>query len=209
MDLPNVYGTPFLPKNLSADGNRFFFQTPDPLVPADVNARSGCAVGAETATCLDVYEWEAEGSGSCKEAVVSGGCIYLLSSGKEAQASYFADADPEGKNAFIFTAARLTPSDRDEAYDVYDVREGGGFATQNQGEPPLPCRSQQACQGPGTTSPEAPTTPGSSTLVAPGNPKPGCGKGAARKHGRCVKKNAKKHKKHSKRTAKHGKGGRK
>ena len=43
-----------LTHNLSADGSRVFFVSPDPLVPQDTNGQ------------LDVYEWEADGSGSCE-----------------------------------------------------------------------------------------------------------------------------------------------
>ena len=44
-DYPEVYASPVMRRNLSADGERFFFQTPDPLAAADVNARSGCPFG--------------------------------------------------------------------------------------------------------------------------------------------------------------------
>ena len=56
-------------RNLSADGNRAFFETTEALVASDTNGVGGCPpVGATLQAfpaCRDVYEWEAPGSGSC------------------------------------------------------------------------------------------------------------------------------------------------
>jgi hypothetical protein len=226
-DATATWPAPVLSRNLSADGDRFFFQTPDSLVGTDANARSGCTfTNEESAPCGDVYEWEAPGTGSCAEASSAyssqnGGCLYLVSSGQDEQASLFADADREGKNAFIITASQLVPPDRDQLYDVYDVREGGGLASQHEASL-VPCASQQACQGPLKGS-EVQITSGSSSFTGSGNPKPKtCKKGFIHKHGKCVKKpkhHKKRHKQHRKgqkskkaktrRTAGHGRGGRK
>jgi hypothetical protein len=194
LDLPNVYGAPFLPKNLSADGNRFFFQTPDPLLAADVNGKAGCQVQelAAKSSCMDVYEWEAPGTGSCPQASAAtpdGGCLDLISTGQSEQASYFADADREGRNAYFVTYSQLVPADRDHISDIYDAAEGGGLASQNA-TPAVPCGSRQACQG-AQSSPQAATSPGSASLVSPGNPKAKHQKKKARKH----------HRKHHKRKA--------
>jgi hypothetical protein len=188
---PNVSPTPVLSRNLSANGKRFFFETPDALVPEDVNGKAGCPLTAtdyQYLSCLDVYEWEAPGEGTCTQAEVNGGCIHLLSGGESELPSFFGDADEEGKNAFVFTEAQLAPSDRDQLYDAYDVSEEGGLASQHV-TPPSRCVSQQACQGPGSAATASPT-PASSTFVGPGNPK--------QKSKQC-KKGAKKCKKHHKR----------
>jgi hypothetical protein len=204
-------------RNLSTSGDRFFFQTPDPLVPRDVNARTGCSItsaSSEDGSCLDVYEWEAPGTGTCSAAVENGGCLSLLSSGEGDKPAYFGDADASGKNAFILTESQLVPSDRDQLYDVYDVSEGGGLLSQIEA-PAIPCESQQACQGPLTGS-ESSTSPGSSSFNGSGNPKPAtCKKNFVRRHGKCVKKPKAAHKKKSKgkkskgkkRTASRGQGG--
>jgi len=174
-DLPNTFPAPAIPKNLSADGNRFFFQTPDPLVAADVNAKSGCKFGEEEdrAACMDVYEWEAAGEGTCGRA---GGCVQLISGGRDPEPSYFLDADESGSEAFFLTAGSLDPHDPG-SYDVYVARENGGFPVL---EEPVPCVAD-ACQ----ILPEAPEDPTPGTLVpstgnpalkvegAPGKPKKG------------------------------------
>ncbi len=58
-------GSALTTRNLSADGERVFFETTDALVGADVNGLDGCPrSGSESQvfpTCLDVYMWEAEG----------------------------------------------------------------------------------------------------------------------------------------------------
>ncbi|MGC1296448.1 MAG: hypothetical protein WA869_15550, partial [Alloacidobacterium sp.] len=56
-----------LTRNLSADGNRVFFETAESLVPSDTNG------------VTDVYEWEREGVGSCPSG--SSHCLYLISTG--------------------------------------------------------------------------------------------------------------------------------
>jgi|GEM_PF-1703836 len=206
-EFPANSPAPALPRNLSADGDRFFFQTPDSLLARDVNAKSGCPLRRESGlACLDVYEWEAPGTGSCSQAVVDGGCLYLISSGEGDHPSYFADADREGKNVFVLTESQLVPADRDQLYDVYDASEGGGLASQNE-PPPVRCVSQGACQGP-LVGPEAGTTPGSSTFTGPGNPKSAKCKGAKKCKQQHKKKSRKHKKKHAKkRTARHGRGG--
>jgi len=108
-----------LTRNLSADGNRIFFDSRDALVPADTNGVS------------DVYEWEAKGSGSCQSESQNGGCLYLLSGGDGESPSYFGDASVNGDHVFIFSNQRLVPGDEDDLYDVYDVGVGAGLAAQH------------------------------------------------------------------------------
>ena len=68
-------------QNLSADGKRVFFETPDALVGADTNGLSGCPPTGSAAqqypACLDVYEWEAKDSGTCQGESEDGGCLYF------------------------------------------------------------------------------------------------------------------------------------
>jgi hypothetical protein len=140
----------FLTRNLSADGNRVFFESPDALLPTDTNG------------VQDVYEWEAEGSGSCSEA---GGCIYLLSSGTSPDPSYFADASASGDHVFMFTAQQLVPTDRDQLVDIYDAGVGAGLPSQHVLAPPT-CAGA-ACQANSPPPPEQ--TAASALFSGPGN----------------------------------------
>jgi hypothetical protein len=137
---PEKAFSPFMTRNLSAEGTRVFFQTEESLVPDDTNGQ------------MDVYEWEQEGTGSCSvdESDGSGGCRYLISSGQSTSSSYFGDASQNGEDVFFFTRQSLVSQDRDDNVDVYDAREDGGIASQN---PPLapPCESER-CRGPYTAA---------------------------------------------------------
>jgi hypothetical protein len=170
--------TSVLARNLSADGSRFFFESPDALVAGDTNGQDGCPAwggGAQVSSsrsCQDVYEWEAPGMGSCTESspaftASSGGCVYLISTGKSKEASFFADADEKGENAFFFTYDRLVGQDEDGLMDVYDARVGGGLADQYPAKP-------GSCSGEACKPLPPPASPGQSNGTAsfsgPGNP---------------------------------------
>jgi hypothetical protein len=172
----------YKPRALVADGRRAFFDSADALVPADSDGRP------------DVYEWEAQGTGSCQRP---GGCLALLSGGRSGEAS-FIDASESGGDAFFLTEASLVGADPGSV-DLYDAREGGGIA-----EAPVPFEClADACQ-PLPEPPEDPTV--GTTIPGPPNPplpspKPKCPKGkrAVTRHGKtiCI---AKHHKR------KHGRG---
>jgi len=195
-----------LPRNLAADGNRIFFQTPDPLVSEDVNAEGGCPNEGGDPACTDVYMWETEGTGSCESSADNGGCISLLSTGTSAQGSFFGDASVSGDNAFIFTNSPLVPQDDDELVDAYDARVGGGIAAQHPAPPAPPCEGE-ACRGAGSEVPPA-SGAGTAVFQGPGNPAPvfkKCKKGKVLKKGRCVRKKHKKHHtKHKKQSQRNG-----
>jgi hypothetical protein len=194
-------------RNLAADGGHFFFETAEALSPADTNGAGDCPPTGSTfqnfPSCLDVYEWEAQGVGQCEKgspgySLLDEGCLYLISTGKSKFPSLFGDASEDGKNVFFFTRQQLVGQDQDDQQDVYDARVGGGLPAQNQ--PPVdPCQSTEACHGPIPQSPSAgsPVTP---TFVGPGNPKP------KHKKQKAKKKKHPHHKKKSKRNAKGGGG---
>jgi hypothetical protein len=119
-------------RNLSANGNRAFFESADPLVPNDTNG-----VG-------DVYEWEAKGEGSCESESQNGGCLYLISGGTSPIRSTFLGASKSGDHVFFFTEQQLVPTDEDRLIDVYDAGVGDGLAAQHLLSPPT-C-SSTACQ---------------------------------------------------------------
>ncbi len=186
-------------RNLSANGQRVFFDSADALVALDTDRAS------------DAYQWEAQGQGSCAKP---GGCVGLLSSGTGSEGASFIDASESGADAYFLTSASLhgsagmavTPEGNIDpgSADVYDARIGGGFAEPKQ---PIPCEGD-AC----APLPPEPEDPSVGTLVpGPGNPpvhfpKTPCPKGTHRvtSHGksRCVK-SAKRKPRHHKRSAAH------
>ena len=184
-----------LSRNMSTSGKRFFFESRDALVAADINGEGGCPLVASEIQrypiCQDVYEWEAKGAGSCQSEAQNGGCLYLLSTGKDKEPSLFGDADETGDNAFIFTTEQLVPGDRDTLLDAYDVRVGGGLASQHQVES-APCTGE-GCPPAPAPSPVA-QSPGSAVFSGPGS------RASTRHHGKKKKHHKKRH------TAKHRRG---
>jgi hypothetical protein len=136
----------YRPRALSADGQRLFFDTADKLVSQDTDSRA------------DVYEWEAQGEGSCTR---SPGCVQLISGGR-GEGGRFVDASADGTDAFFLSEESLVDQDPGSA-DLYDARAGGGFPEAGQ---PIPCVAD-ACQ-PLPAPPEDPS-PGTLTPTA-GNP---------------------------------------
>ncbi len=142
---------------VSADGDQVFFDSPRALLPQDSNGE------------LDVYEWERDGSGSCD---LPTNCVSLLSGGTALSDSYLAGISPDGNDVMIITRAQLVGADRNENYDVYDVRVDGT-------QPPAP----EQCNGTGCQGlPPAPpifATPASVSYEGLGNfapPEPAAGK---------------------------------
>jgi hypothetical protein len=162
---------PVLSRNLSADGNRIFFETPDALVAGDTNGDDSCAKDEAYAfpipSCQDAYEWEAAGTGSCPEDAGQQGCLYLLSTGTSPHPSFFGDASVSGDDAFIFTFSQLVRKDEDDLLDVYDASVEGGLASQDA-VPPVPCEGEGCKEG----APAPPGSPaaGTASFSAPGNP---------------------------------------
>lgn len=191
-----------LSRNLSANGNRVFFQSTDALVGADTNGEDGCVEEGSASftfpSCQDVYEWEANNTGSCKSETQGGGCLYLLSTGKSTRASFLGDASASGDDVFLITSEPgLVRRDQDQLFDVYDARAGGGLAAQEV-PPKVPCETADACHEAAKPGPVF-ESPGSAAFKGPGNvkqKKPSCPKGKRKVHSkgktRCVAK--KKHK---------------
>ncbi len=176
-------------RNLSADGDRAFFETEEALVGSDANG------------VRDVYEWEAPGTGSCVEggpafSARDGGCLYRISPPGAGSPSYFDDASASGGDVFFFTRTALVGQDQDQLVDVYDARVGGGLADQN----PL---AEPECEGDGCkptpTEPPSQATPATAGFTGPpnppGKPKPPkhCRHGWVRRHGHCVKRHRRHH----------------
>jgi hypothetical protein len=137
----------YQPTLISEDGSKVFFDSDEPLVPTDTNGEQ------------DVYEWERDGSGSCKEG---DGCVYLLSGGTGTTSSWLIGADATGSNVFMVTRAQLVPQDENENYDLYDARVAGVQPVSS------PACTGTGCQGP-PSSPPTFATPPSLTFNGVGN----------------------------------------
>lgn len=175
--------------NLSEDGGRLFFESLDALVPQDSNG------------LLDVYEWEAEGEGSCGEG---GGCVYPSSDVAGGYESRFMDATPSGDDVFIATKDQLVPAaDGNSRVNLYDARVDGGFPVS---EAPPACANADSCKPPVSPQPSILGAPASATFSGAGNLAPlpvgppvkprskpkRCKRGFKRRRGKCVKAGARK-----------------
>ena len=148
--LPVSWSATHMMRWVSDSGGRVFFDSFEPLVGQDTNGT------------LDVYEWERDGEGSCRQPL---GCVYLLSGGEGTQtnASYLADASETGDDVFIVSRTKLLAEDENENLHLYDARVGA-----------LQLPAADECAGTGCQGvPAAPpffATPPTETFTGPGNP---------------------------------------
>lgn len=181
--LPTSLSPNYMLRWISEDGARVFFDSEEALVPQDTNG------------VQDVYEWERDGKGSCRQAA---GCIYLISGSLSSDEAFLVDASASGDDVFFTSRGQLVPQDRNGKVDVYNARVNGGFP-----------ESSLACTGAGCQGvPPAPpvfATPPSVTFSGVGNfpgghgPNPGppkkrvkCSRGKKLTHGKCIKPRRKK-----------------
>lgn len=170
--------------NLSEDGRMVFFQTPEALVQGDVDGTD------------DVYEWEADGVGGC---VRSGGCVSLISSGRSSGPNYLYAVTPSGSDVFFTTTDRLTASDGDPTYSIYDARIDGGFPEAAK----TPCSGEE-CKGPLSAAPAAVSLVTETSVPSRGGGKAkGHAKHRAGKGRGCSGKHRKRSPKHRTRSHKH------
>ncbi len=141
----------YVRRALSSDGSRLFFEAYDALLPQDKN------------DALDVYEWEAAGTGGPHGCHVgdpnylfrNDGCLSLISTGHSAADSEFLDASEDGSDVFIRTESSIDPRDPGQM-DVYDARVEGGFPPP---PPEAPECNGDACQAvPVVPPPASPPT---------------------------------------------------
>lgn len=144
----------YQPRYLS-DSGRLFFNSADALVSQDANGLS------------DIYEYEPEGVGDCAQG---SGCVDLISSGASGEEAGFLDASANGNDVFFITSARLTGSDEDTSYDIYDAHVCSASAPcLQQALSPTPCSSGDACKAPPTPQPSSFGPPASATFSGQGN----------------------------------------
>lgn len=120
---------PYLSRNISSDGRRIFFESPQSLVLGDTNGR------------VDVYQYDTVEKRT-----------ELVSTGSSDGDVHFGDASADGRSVFFTTHQRVIPDlDEDDFADVYVARVG---ATRHQPAPrSLPC-SGDRCQGPLSGAPQ-------------------------------------------------------
>jgi DNA-binding beta-propeller fold protein YncE len=184
-------------RTIAADGATVIFQTAAPLVAHDTNTGGEPSCARRGGTGCDVYEWEAQGHGTC---TTPGGCVSLASDGLDPAGASEGRISASGQDITFITNRSLVPADSDGIADVYDARINGGFRATPQ---PPPCAGPETCH-PSSAAPPAAPAQGTESFVGPGNSPPQlhCGKGKVRekRHGqvRCIAKKHHKRKSHHK-----------
>jgi hypothetical protein len=162
--LPGDFGSiTHMRRLISANGDRVFFNSDQPLSPQDKNG------------VQDVYEWEQEGEGKegrCGKGSASngGGCVSLLSGGTSTSDSLLLDADETGDNVFFVSRAQLVPGGGDgEKPNVFDARVDGGFKGAPGGIVQREeCKTAEACKPP-AGEPPVESFPASAAFSGAGN----------------------------------------
>jgi hypothetical protein len=148
IDGTNTHARP--PRNLSDDGAHLFFGTGEALVPRDTN-------GLE-----DIYEYDEANGEVALITTGTAGVQELFNPGIE-----FSDASASGNDVFFVTNQSLVGVDTDEGVpSSYDVRVGGGLASQNPPGQKPPCTGKE-CRG--ETSTPSLAGPTSATVAGKGN----------------------------------------
>jgi Tol biopolymer transport system component len=146
--------------NLSSDGRRVFFETPEGLTRQDEDGVN------------DIYEWQEEVTGRSLALISSGSSVFFTNPSVPLEFSepnvLFA-VTPSGSDVIFRTSDALVPAaGSGGAEGVYDARVGGGFAQ------PAPRCLGQACGEAGeTATAPALTSPASRVFEGKGNVKPG------------------------------------
>jgi hypothetical protein len=158
----DLVDAPIAINNLSADGKRVFFETPEPLVSADTNGIN------------DIYEWEEEGAGQSVALVSSGKSPeYPLPVGQETafnpRPNPLLSITPSGSDVFFTAKEALVPgAGEGGAQAIYDARVGGGFI-----RPPVAeaCLEEQ-CRGLSGVGQASSMGASSEAIAGRGNVKP-------------------------------------
>ena len=138
------------------DEGRLYFDSSEGLVAQDSNHKE------------DPYQYEPSGVGGCtasSETYVPNvqGCVSLLSNGKEPKESIFIDASASGDDVFFMSTAKLTASDTDTAYDIFDASVCGIAGHPDCLAEPSgstkPCESSAECRPGATGTPVFGTLP--------------------------------------------------
>jgi hypothetical protein len=156
----------------SANGDFVFFDSPDALVPQDVNGEINPYhfeghIAEAYSSSSDVYEWRRYGIDGC---TARQGCLALITDGIDGTRNVLLGTDPSGRDVFFSSSSQLVGQDKDSVADVYDARIGGGF--------PPPAAGPTECEGDSCSTPFAAPqdlTPSSSTFEGAGDITPESG----------------------------------
>jgi hypothetical protein len=118
--VPTGLSPDYIPRYISDDGQRVFFDSSDALGSWATNGRQ------------NVYEYE-------------NGAVYPISSGISDDISTFSDASADGDDVFFTTRAPLVAEVQGESSNMYDARVDGGFPAAPA--PPAQCTGE-GCRGP-------------------------------------------------------------
>jgi hypothetical protein len=163
-NLRSLYN-PMVVNNLSDDGNRVFFETPEALVERDTDGIN------------DIYEWQAGESGPTVDLISSGKSVtypsILEEQGYVPKPNTILGITPTGDDVTFVSLEPLVPgAGEGGASAIYDARVGGGFPV--PAVPPV-CL-EEACRPAPTPAPSLlmPQSGSSGTNgnVVPSKPKP-------------------------------------
>jgi hypothetical protein len=139
-----TFASNLVSQDVSNDGTRVFFASPDRLLPQATNG------------LYNIYEYE-------------GGALHLLNDGNSPYQSWLVGASADGRDVIFATNASLVSQDQDGGdADFYDARIGGGLPYVS---PATGC-SGDSCQGQPSLAPAFPSAssvsyPAGENLAAP------------------------------------------
>jgi hypothetical protein len=146
-----------------SDSGRLFFDTPEALVPQDVNGT------------WDVYEFEPANVGGCAASSVTfnaqtGGCVGLISGGSSPEVSAFMEASANGDDVYFLSASHLSSEDFDTALDMYDAHVcSAAVPCHTPPVSPPPCTTGDGCKAAPSPQPTVFGAPPSATFSGVGN----------------------------------------
>jgi hypothetical protein len=171
--------------NLSEDGSRIFWETPEALVARDTDGIN------------DIYQWHEEEGGAVVDLISSGKSVFYPRLNELPdllpQPNILFSITPDGEDVFFAAQEALVPGAGEGGTQaIYNARVGGGFA---QPVPPPICVEEGCKASPSGFIPPLPGSPSSEGTRGAGNVKPKprrphCRKAKHRKHRHCKKKKA-------------------
>jgi hypothetical protein len=172
----HLVGAPFVIHNVTDDGSRVFFETPEALLERDSDGIN------------DIYEWQ-EGEGPGSLGLITSGQSLEYPPPKDSPfdplPNLLLSATPDGVDVFFTAKEALVPGAGEAGTQaIYDARSDGGFPLPST---PTVCLEEE-CRLPASSSSPSSNPPESEASFGSGNVK--------RKKRRCRRQNGAKHAKH-------------